>query len=62
MSTGAVRNYCNIEVSLRYIVAFEFILLLNNLPSPLCLGSAEVESTAGGEKWRDTADDKSASI
>lgn len=62
MSAGAIRNYCNIEVSLRYILAFDFILLLSNFPSPLCLGSAEVESAARGEKWRDTADDKSASI
>lgn len=50
------------EVSLRHILAFEFILLLNNFPSPFCLGSTEVDSAARGEKWRDTADDKSASI
>lgn len=49
-----------LEVSLRHILAF--ILLLSNVPSPFCLGSAEVESAARGEKWRDTADDKSASI
>lgn len=62
MSTGAIRNYCNIEVSLRYMLAFECILLLNNFPLALCLGSAEAESAARGEKWRDTADDKPASI
>lgn len=50
------------EVSLKNILAFEFTLLLNNFPSPFCLGSAEVESATRGEKWGDTADDKSASI
>lgn len=50
------------EFSLRNILAFEFTLLLNKFPSPLRLGSTEVESATRGEKWRDTADDKSASI
>lgn len=50
------------EFSLIHILAFEFTLLLNNFPSPLCLGSTEVESATRGEKRRDTADDKSASV
>lgn len=50
------------EFSLRHILAFEFSLLFSNFPSPLCLGSTEVEPTTRGEKWRDTADDKPASI
>lgn len=50
------------EFSLRRILAFEFTLLFTHFPSPLCLGSTEVEPAARGEKWRDTADDKPASI
>lgn len=55
-------SYGNMEFSLRHMLAFEFTLLFNNFPSPLCLGSTEVEPATRGEKRRDTADDKPASV